>query len=105
MERKKHELTDQDIQRLIEGLRTDPKIREMIFESKDCETRTSTRSKCEQFVEEKLAYRSYGFETPKYYAKLIADIIDILVYKNVPRDRICGVLYDVDRVIPLVVTF
>ncbi len=79
--KKKHELTDQDIQRLIEGLRTDPKIREMIFESKGCETRTSTRSKCEQFVEEKLAYRSYGFETPKYYAKLIADIIDILVYK------------------------
>ena len=51
MERKKHELTDQDIQRLIEGLRTDPKIREMIFESKGCETRTSTISKCEQFVE------------------------------------------------------
>ena len=100
MERKKHEFTDQDIQRLIEGLRTDPKIREMIFKSKGCETRTSTRSKCEQFVEEKLAYRSYG-----YYAKLIADIIDILVYKNVPRDRICGVLYDVERVIPLVVTF
>ncbi|WP_235639431.1 hypothetical protein [Clostridioides difficile] len=93
------------IQRLIEGLRTDPKIREMIFESKGCETRTSTRSKCEQFVEEKLAYRSYGLKTPKYYAKLIADIIDILVYKNVPRDRICGVLYDVERVIPLVVTF
>ncbi|ENY8540168.1 hypothetical protein ITJ11_018570 (plasmid) [Clostridioides difficile] len=153
MERKKHELTDQDVQRLIEGLRTDPKIREMILESKknvvdideicekvndklarksksfkiqcskpmkmidfdgnyieikpnkDCETRTSTRNKCEQFVEEKLAYRSYGFETPKYYAKLIADIIDILVYKNVPKDRICGVLYDVERVIPLVVTF
>ncbi|PBE54720.1 hypothetical protein BGU39_01525 [Clostridioides difficile] len=73
--------------------------------NKDCETRTSTRNKCEQFVEEKLAYRSYGFETPKYYAKLIADIIDILVYKNVPKDRICGVLYDVERVIPLVVTF
>ncbi len=76
-----------------------------IEQSKDHENRTSTRSKCEQFVEEKLAYRSYGFETPKYYAKLIADIIDILVYKNVPRDRICGVLYDVERVIPLVVTF
>lgn len=153
MEIKKHELTDQDLQRLVEGLRTDPKIREMIFESKKdvvdideiCEaintrfaenlrtfkvphdkpmkiidfdgnyveikpsknykTRINTRNKCEQFVEEKLAYRSYGFETPKYYAKLIADIIDILVYKNVPKDRICGVLYDVERVIPLVVTF
>lgn len=76
-----------------------------IEQSKEHEIRTSTRNKCEQFVEEKLAYRSYGFETPKYYAELIADIIDILVYKNVPRDRICGVLYDVERVIPLVVTF
>lgn len=127
MEIKKHELTDQDLQRLIEGLRTDPVIVEMVISQDDldidkiCEKvnnkiinqskkeknyKTRLREGYKEIVANNFKKRDILFETPEQYTQLIVNIVDTLVSEDdLTISRACGALHDVEKLLPLIVTF
>ncbi|EGT3637766.1 hypothetical protein HMPREF3081_06885 [Clostridium sp. HMSC19D02] len=125
MESKAHELTEQDLQRLIEGLRADPVITEMVIgldesgiaeicekmrnktinqSKKDYKTRL--REGYKEIVASNFKKRVILFETPEQYTQLIVNIVDTLVSEDdLTISRACGALHDVEKLLPLIVTF
>ncbi|CZR99318.1 hypothetical protein CDFC105_72924 [Clostridioides difficile] len=125
MESKAHELTEQDLQRLIEGLRADPVIAEMVIgldesgiaeicekmrnkiinqSKKDYKTRL--REGYKEIVASNFKKRVIFFETPEQYTQLIVNIVDTLVSEDdLTISRACGALHDVEKLLPLIVTF
>ncbi|HBF4253759.1 TPA: hypothetical protein KON27_001754 [Clostridioides difficile] len=125
MESKAHELTEQDLQRMIEGLRADPVIAEMVIgldesgiaeicekmrnktinqSKKDYKTRL--REGYKEIVASNFKKRVILFETPEQYTQLIVNIVDTLVSEDdLTISRACGALHDVEKLLPLIVTF
>lgn len=125
MESKAYELTEKDLQRLIEGLRIDPVIVEMVIgldesgiaeicekmrnktinqSKKDYKTRL--REGYKEIVENNFKKRVIYFETPEQYTQLIVNIVDTLVSEDdLTISRACGALHDVEKLLPLIVTF
>ncbi|HBH3652769.1 TPA: hypothetical protein KSK13_003431 [Clostridioides difficile] len=127
MESKASELAEQDLQKLIEGLRTDPAIVEMVIgleesgiaeicekmrnkiinqSKKEKDYKTRLREGYKEIVESNFKKRVILFETPEQYTQLIVNIVDTLVSEDdLTISRACGALHDVEKLLPLIVTF